>query len=165
MRRSGTRSLLLALALAGCGPYGFAGGGLPRHIRTVAILPFENETPAAELQRELLERMRNDLRSRLSLRDASEARADAIVRGTIVRYETDVPIGFSADPRQATTSRRKLQVTVDVEIIDQTTGKVLWARKGLIGEGEYPERGEAAGRQLALQRIVSEIIEGAQSQW
>lgn len=167
MRRSGIRSALLALPLlllAGC-LYGFAGGGLPSNIRTVAVLPFENETPAPELQRELLEQMRRDIRSRLSLRDASEARADAVVRGTIVRYETDVPIGFSADPRQATTSRRRLQITVDVEIVEQATGRVLWQRKGLTGEGEYAERAEATGRRLAMERIVSDIIEGAQSQW
>lgn len=155
---------LLLLLLAGCF-YGFAGGGLPSNIRTVAILPFENETPAAELQRELLEQLRRDIQGRLNLRDASEARAHAVVRGVIVRYETDVPISFSADPRQATTARRKLQITVDAEIVEQATGRVLWQRKGLVGEGEYQERAEVTGRRLAMERIVSEIIEGAQSQW
>ena len=167
MRPSGARSLALALLLAlltGC-VYGFAGGGLPSHIRTVAILPFENETPSAELQRELLEQLRRDIQSRLNLRDAPEARAHAIVRGTISRYETDIPISFSADPRQASSARRKLQITVDVEIVEQASGRVLWQRKGLIGEGEYAERAEAAGRRLAMERIASEIIEGAQSQW
>jgi hypothetical protein len=156
--------LLFLLLFAGCF-YGFAGGGLPSNIRTVAILPFENETPAAELQRELLEQLRRDLQGRLNLRDASEARAHAVVRGVISRYETDVPISFSADPRQASTARRKLQITVDVEIVEQATGRVLWQRKGLVGEGEYQERAEVSGRRLAMERIVSEIIEGAQSQW
>ena len=168
MRPSGVRSaslgLVLLLLLAGCF-YGFAGGGLPSNIRTVAILPFENETPASELQRELLEQLRRDLQSRLNLRDAPEARADAIVRGTIARYETDIPVSFSADPRQATSARRRLQLTVDVEIVEQATGRVLWQRKGLVGEGEYAERAEAVGRRTAMERIASEIIEGAQSQW
>ena len=40
MRRSGVGSLLLLpLLVAGC-LYGFAGGGFPAHIRTIAILPF-----------------------------------------------------------------------------------------------------------------------------
>ena len=168
MRASGVRSslasFLVLLLLAGCA-YGFAGGGLPSSIRTVAILPFENETPSSELQRELLERLRSDIQGRLNLRDASETRADAVVRGVIARYETDIPISFSADPRQATSARRKLQITVDVEIIEQSTGRVLWQRKGLVGEGEYPERAEINGRRLAMERIASEIIEGAQSQW
>jgi hypothetical protein len=109
--------------------------------------------------------MRHDIRSRLSLRDAGAASADAIVRGTIVRYETDIPVGVSADPRRATTAKRKLQITVDVEIIDQTNGKVLWQRKGVVGEGEYLERAEGEARRTAMERIVSDIIEGAQSQW
>jgi hypothetical protein len=32
-------------------------------------------------------------------------------------------------------------------------------------EGEYAEREEAVGRKTAIQRVVSDIIEGAQSQW
>lgn len=156
--------MFVLLLLSGCA-YGFAGGGLPSSIRTVAILPFENETPSAELQRELLERLRASIQSRLNLRDAPEARADAVVRGTIARYETDIPVSFSSDPRQATSARRRLQVTVDVEIVQQSTGRVLWQRKGLVGEGEYAERAEVSGRRIAMERIANEIIEGAQSQW
>src|SRR6266498_5896676 len=91
MRRSGLVSF--ALALTGCF-YGFAGGGLPSHVHTVAIIPFDNRTANPELQRELAESLRSQLRDRLGLRDATEARADAIVRGTIQRYETDIPVGF-----------------------------------------------------------------------
>jgi hypothetical protein len=161
IRRFGVASLL---ALAGCF-YSFAGGGLPSHIRTVAVLPFENETTAAELTRELSDALRKAMQSRLGLRDASESRANAVVRGTITKYEPDVPVAFSADPNQATSARRPLQISVDVEIVDQSTGKTLWERKGLSAEGEYAERAEADGRRQALERIVNDVIEGAQSQW
>src|SRR3954471_16514656 len=111
----------ITLSLSGCrlSPYHFAGGGSPPHVRTIAILPFENETPVPELQRELFETMRRQLESRLSLREAAESKADAVVRGTIVKYEIDVPIGYSSDPRQATSARRQLQMVVDVSIVDQ----------------------------------------------
>lgn len=165
IHRFGVRSLWLAALLTACFPYGFAGGGLPAHVRTVAVLPFDNETAAPELQRELFEAMRRELQRRLGLRDAAEAKADAIVRGTILRYDTDVPVGYSADPNQATTARRRLQIAVDVEIVDQTTGKTLWQRKGLTADGEYAERAESSGRKLALEKIVNDVIEGAQSQW
>jgi hypothetical protein len=105
------------------------------------------------------------LHDRLGLNDASEAKANAIVRGTIQRYEIDIPIGFSASNRQATTAKRMLQLVVDIEMIDQVTGKTLWQRKGLLAEGQYEERGEAAGRRQAIDRIINDIIEGAQSQW
>src|SRR5688500_20335331 len=79
---------------------------------------------------------------RLGLRDAQEDRATAIVRGTITKYEPDVPVAFSADPNQATSARRRLQISVDVEIVDLTIGKTLWERKGLTAEDEYADRAE-----------------------
>ena len=158
---------VLALCLGACrfSPYKFAGGGFPSRIRTVAILPFENDTPVPELQRELFEAMRRQIQSRLNLREASEAKADALVRGSIVKYEIDVPIGYSSDPRQATSARRQLQIVVDVTILDQTSGKSLWERKGLTAKGEYAERDEAGGRRQAIEHVINDVIEGAQSQW
>ena len=164
MRRSGVYSLVL-VALTACFPYGFTGGGLPSHIRTVAIVPFENQTATPELPRELSDALRTRLHDRLGLRDASESKANAIVRGTVQRYEVDIPIGFSAGNRQATTAKRRLELVVDIEMVDQVTGKTLWQRKGLLAEGQYQERGEADGRKQAIDRIVNDIIEGAQSQW
>jgi hypothetical protein len=160
------RRLLGALALIACvGCYGFAGGGLPSHVRTVAVMPIENETATPELPGELQEALRDGLRARLGLRAASEERASALVRGRITRYEPDIPVAFSSDPNQATTARRRLRVQVDIEIVDQVTGKTLWSRTGMQAEGEYAERGEAQGRRQAIERIVNDVIEGAQSQW
>ncbi|MDQ8151394.1 MAG: LPS assembly lipoprotein LptE [Gemmatimonadota bacterium] len=165
MRLPGRLALLLLIAsLTGC-LYGFAGGGLPTHIRTVAVMPFDNETATPELPRELQEALRQGMQSRLGLRDAPEDRASAVVRGTVTRYELDIPVGFSANPNQATSARRRLRVLVDIEIVDQVTGKVLWQKTGVSAEGEYADRGEAEGRKQAIERIVTEIIEGAQSQW
>lgn len=167
MRMPSRRSLLVALlsvTVTGC-LYGFAGGGLPTHIRTVAVMPFDNETATPELPRELQEALRRGMQDRLGLRDAPEDRASAVVRGTVTRYELDIPVGFSANPNQATSARRRLRVLVDIEIVDQVTGKVLWQKTGVSAEGEYADRGEAEGRKQAIDRIVTEIIEGAQSQW
>ncbi|HET7457682.1 MAG TPA: DUF4136 domain-containing protein [Gemmatimonadaceae bacterium] len=152
-------------ALAGCFPYGFAGGGLPSHVKTIAVLPFDNQTPSPDIQREMFDAMRRGLRSRLGLRDAPESRADAILRGTLLRYDADIPVAYSADPRRSTSARRRLQVVLDVELVDQKSGKALWQRKGLTAEGEYAESAEAAGRQQAIDRIVTDVVEGAQSQW
>src|SRR5688500_13486039 len=163
MRRSGALSFLMLFTA--CIPYGFAGGGLPSHVRTVAVIPFENLTATPEIQQEIALALRTELRSRLGLREAAESRANAIVRGTIQRYETDIPVGYSAGNPNQTSARRQLQISVDIEMIDQASGKTLWQRKGLLAEGQYEERGEATGRRQAIERIVSEMIQGAQSQW
>lgn len=168
MRRFGTLfSIFLTLAaLGGCSVhYGFAGGGLPANIRTMAVLPFDNQTTSPDVQRELLDAMRRELQKRLGVRDASESRADAIVRGVITAYDVDVPVAVSANPQQAVSARRRLQLTIDVEIVEQANGHVLFQRKGMSGQGDYDERAEAAGRTAAIQKVVNDIVEGAQSQW
>jgi len=60
---------------------------------------------------------------------------------------------------------RVVGFAVDVEILDQTTGKTLWNRRGLVAQGDYDERQEAEGRRRAIEKLVRDIIEGAQSQW
>jgi len=157
-------STCVFVLLAGCN-YGFAGGGLPPHVRTVAVIPFDNETSSSELPRELAEALREGLEQRLGLRAAAEERADAILRGKIVRFDIDVPVAVSADRQQATSARRRLVISVNIELVDQASGKVLWGRNGLLAEGEYAERAEAAGRRQAIDRIVADVVEGAQSQW
>jgi hypothetical protein len=164
MRRSGIASLLL-IALTGC-LYTFSGGsGLPGHIRTVAVLPFENETANPDISTELHQELREAFRRRLGLREAPEGRANAVVTGRITRYEPDVAVGFSADPARATTARRRVQIAIDIEVFDPSTGRALFKRQGLAAEGEYDERAEAAGRQQAIERLINDIIDGAQSQW
>lgn len=167
MKRSGFASLALVLALltSGCLYSLSGGGGLPKHVRTVAVIPFENETASPELTGELHQELRKAMADRLGLRDAAERRAHAVVTGKITSYEADVPIAFSADPTRATSARRRLQLRVDVRIEDRTTGRVLFERSGISAEGEYAEREEATGRKQAIQRIVNDIVEGAQSQW
>jgi hypothetical protein len=160
--------LLVAASLSACWRYGFAGGGLPPNIKTVAILPFDNETATAELQQQLYDAMHKTLEGRLGLRDESETRADAIVKGTILRYDTDVPIGYSGTGtgvQSVSPTRRKLELSVNVEIDDQITGKTLWKRDGLVADGQYAEGAEDDGRKQALQKIVELMVEGAQSQW
>ncbi len=155
----------LLLLCTGC-LYGFSGGGgLPKNLRSAAIQPFDNQTAVPELQREVLEQLRKGMRDRLNLRDAIEAKADVLVRGAIVRYDVDLPAGVSADPRQTNSTRRRLQIVIDVEIVDQTTGRTLLKRAGLSQEGQYPEGGEVSGRKNAIETLVAQLIEGMQSQW
>src|SRR6266550_184758 len=150
------------LALAAC-LYGFAGGGLP-NIKTVAILPFDNQTPEPALTKEVNDAVLEAFQGRLGLRPAAEANADAVVRGRVVRYESDVPLSFQSGQRPDVT-RRQVQITVDVELFNQRDNKSLWQKQGLTVVGEYPPPQEAAGRKVALQKLVNDLVDGAQSQW
>ena len=164
---SGFLASLSSLALAGC-LYGFAGGGLPPNIKTVAVLPFDNQTAEPTLTQEISVAVREAVQGRLGLRQASERQADAVVRGTITRYEPDLPVAYTGDEGdggQVTVTRRLVQISVSVEILDQDGGKPLWERSGLLLEGDYDPGQEAEGRRKALDKLVTNIVEGAQSQW
>jgi hypothetical protein len=145
--------------------YGFAGGGFAPHIKTVAIIPFDNLTPEPALTQEVSAAVREAMEDRLGLRAAGEATADAVVRGRVVRYEPDVPTTIRPGVGEVEVTRRQVQITVDVEIVDQKEGRTLWRRQGLLALGEYTPPQEAEGRRRALERIVEELVQGAQSQW
>src|SRR5579872_2479630 len=166
MRRSGTwiSSVLLVYASACAVHYGFAGGGLPGNIHTMAVMPFDNQTASPDVGKSLYDEMHSELQQRLGVRDASQEKADALVRGVIQAYDADVPVGISANT-QTTSARRRLQVTIDVEIVDQTNGRALFQRKGLQGIADYTEGQEASARLEAVKKLVNDIVEGAQSNW
>jgi hypothetical protein len=163
--KSGFLVILSTLAVGGC-LYGFAGGGLPPSIKTVAVLPFDNQTPEPTLTQEISRAVREALEQRLGLRQSAEPRADAVVRGSITRYEPDLPVAYQGgEDSEVTVTRRQVQITVNVEILDQKQGKPLWQRSGLIAKGDYESGREAEGREKALDDLIVNIVEGAQSQW
>jgi hypothetical protein len=140
-------------------------GGLDPSLRTVAVLPLENKTTTPGLDRELTELLSNDIRRRLGLREAPESRADVIVTGTIAKYDVDMPVAFSADPGRGAGTRRKLQVWVDISIRNPSSGRILYQKTGVSADGQYAEGAEADGRKEAFAKVVSDIIQGIQSQW
>jgi hypothetical protein len=122
-------------------------------------------TAEPALTQEVNTAVRVALEDRLGLRLAGEASADAVVRGRVVRYEPDLAIAVRAGEGQAEVTQRQVQVIVDVEIVDQRDGRPLYTRRGLSITGPYEPPQEAEGRRVALEKLVTEIVDGAQSQW
>lgn len=170
IRRPGVRNSLAGLALlagltTGC-IYGFAGGGLPPDIKTVAVLPFDNQTADPTLTQAVTQAVTDAMEGRLGLRRATEASADAIVRGAILNYQSDIPLSFqSGNAGNVQVTARRVQITLRVEIYDQKSGKTLWQATSMTVDGEYSPPQETDGRQKALDKLVANIVDGAQSQW
>lgn len=162
----GVVASLSVIALAGC-LYKFSGGGLPPEIKTVAVMPFDNLTAEPALTLEIAQAVRDAVEGRLGLRQAGESQADAVVRGTITRYDPDLPVAYTgnASNQQVDVTKRLVQITLSVEIVAQKSGRTLWQRSGLILDGDYAPGLEAEGRQKAVDKLVTDIVEGAQSQW
>ena len=135
------------------------------NIKTVAIIPFDNLTPEPSLTQDVNDAVREAVEGRLGLRLAGEATADAVVRGRVTRYDPDVPLVVRPGAGQVEVTKRQVQLMVDVEIIDQRDQKTLWAGRGLTIVGEYTPPQEAEGKRIALQKLVTQIVDGAQSQW
>lgn len=135
----------------------------------MAVLPFDNLTAEPALLGQVNDAVRQAVESRLGLRQAAEEQADAVVRGVITRYEPDVPLAFTGRDAQSaqnvSVTRRLVQLTVNVEILDVRNNRTLWQRQGLLVEGDYEPGQEAEGRRKALERLTINIVEGAQSQW
>jgi hypothetical protein len=165
IRQSGVISALLLLLLtASCRfPYGFAGGGLDASLRTFALVPIQNPTTTPGLERELGELLAADMK-RLRLREVPESQAHVLVTGKIIKYDVDIPVAFSADRRTASGTRRRLEVTVEIEMTEVASGKVI-LKRSISQSGEYAESAEATGRREAFTRIVNDVIAGVQSQW
>ena len=152
--------------LLGSACYGFAGGGFAPHLKTVAILPFDNLTADPAMTFLVSEAVRDALERRLGLRLSAEATADALVRGRVVRYEPGIALAVqSGNDGNFQVNKRQLQLVVDIELIDQKEGKTVWQRQGLSVIGEYNEGQELDGRRIALEKLTNEIVDGAQSQW
>jgi len=155
------------LALAACN-YSFRAGSFPpQHISTIAIEPFENQTARFELSAELYDQLLRTLPGSLGIRTAGADVADAIVRGTITRYDVAAPnyrAGQAGQPPEVL--QRQVSISVSVEIVDLVENVILWESTNLAAQGEFPEGSpEDGGRELAMDRLVQRIVDGAQSNW
>lgn len=162
------RSLVFVLPLlTGC-LYSFTGGGLPRHIRSIAIVQFENVTPQPQIETDLDIELQQELPRNLNVRIAAEDAADAIVRGRIVSYD-DQAINIEPSRRDEFISvqTRRIRITYEAEIYDLLEDRPLWRAQSATVTGEYnPEsENEMEGMARAIEMLVERIIEGAQSQW
>lgn len=168
MRR--TISSLLALALIGC-TFGFAGGGLPPSIRTVAVAPFENNTADPSLAQLVQLAVKQAVESRLGLRAAAESQADAVVTGKITRYDPDQPLSYVGNPTSSGTAnrvdvtRRQVELTVDITVVEQKTGRTLWDGKNQLVQGDYQPGHEEDGKRKALALLVNKVIDGVHQNW
>tara|TARA_Y100000590_G_scaffold465153_1_gene636616 strand:+ start:2922 stop:3455 length:534 start_codon:yes stop_codon:yes gene_type:complete len=165
--RMAMMSIIAILMLSGCN-YSFRSGSFPDHIRTVAILPFENDTNRFELTQEVHDELLRELPRALGITNAGEDVADAIVQGRIVRYDLTTPLFRPGQERdQVDVLQRQVSIRVEVELIDINQNVILWDDLALTSEGQYLEESESeeVGRAEAIQLLVQRIVDGAQSNW
>ena len=163
MRRMRTRKLLISLllishysliiVLPGCA-YSFSGSSVPKHLKTVAIPLFEDQSGFGEaglretLTRRLTELFINDN----SLEVAERNTADSILEGSIVTVQ-DAPSVIAPGEQ---VSKRRITMTVHVIYQDMKLRKKMW-EKDFSRWGEYSIGAET--RTTALTQAVNQVTE------
>ncbi len=172
MSRSSLMRALVALPIllggVGCN-YSFRAGSFPPpHIKTIAVAPFDNETARFELTGEVYDELLRELPRALGIRTAGEDMADAVVRGTITRYDVIAPSYRAAEPGQpAQVLQRQVNIGASIQIVDLVENVILWEDRNVTAQGEFAEASETedVGRQEAIKLLIQKIVDGAQSNW
>lgn len=171
-RSSMWTGVIASILVAGCA-YGFAGGGLPPEIKTVAVMPFENLSTDPTIAQEVNESVREAIEDRLGLRNASEEQADVVVTGTVRSYEPDQPVSYRGSGTQegqqrggtVEVSQRLLRINVDIEMMERATEQNVLRKKAFSVSQQYSPGNEATGRREAMSQLIDDLVEEAQKQW
>lgn len=160
--------LALAAGIAGCN-YGFrGGGGFPSHVQSVYIAPLENETVQFDVDQQIFRQLTERLPRAFGVRLAGERSADAVVRGRVTRYE-DAAQNYRPGQVEGSVEvlQHQVQITMNIQIIDVQRNEILYDGSGLSGRGEYrPDtQSEDVARTRAIEALIQQIVDRAQSQW
>lgn len=167
---AGLAAAVLAILTAGCG-YRVAGRAdlLPKNIRTIAVMPFQNATAryrlsdrlAAAITREFLSRTRYDV-------VADPNQADAELTGSVASVNA-YSVVFDPSTGRATTVQ--MHVYLNLQLRDRKTGAVLFARDRMevreryeisLDQAAYLEESDAAMDRLSrdvARSVVSAVLE------
>ena len=139
--------------LSGCA-YSFSGSSVPKHLKTIAIPLFEDQSGFGEpgLKESFTTALINLFVNDNSLQVAEQNTADSILEGSIVAVQ-DAPSIIS--PGEQVTTRR---VTINVRVTyqDLKLRKKVW-EKNFSNWGEYSTSGET--RTVALTQAVNKVTE------
>lgn len=116
---------------------------LPNSLTKIAVQPFENKTGQPNVDQLLTQKTIQDFIADGRLNVVAEHDADAIVHGTLQRYDKIV---LTRDANQVP-QQYKLQLIVDIDFIDAKTLKQTWTTRRTIDLTPQPDNGEKEGAQ------------------
>ena len=154
------------LLMAGCVGYQ-VGTTLPRHLRSVSVESFKNESGEplldAELKRAVLQEIQREGQLRLLDRESAAIH----LSGTITGYSLE-PMRYDQN-RPKTVSEYRSLVTVRIRAVEARTGKVIVEQK-VVGDATLSAAGDLTTlRRMALpeaaRQAAHEIVNAVVSAW
>ena len=120
----------------GCG-YHVAGRGatLPKEIRTIAVVAFENKTTRHRIEQRLTEAVVREFLARTKYRIVPvESEADAVLRGEVTSVESSAVLFDTATGRATT---MLVTVRMNVRLAERPSGNVLYENSSFLFREEY----------------------------
>lgn len=153
--------VLLASLVLGCGVYTFNPSG-KSSIKSIAIVPFENQTDRYELTDRLTEIIVDQFIEDGNLKVLPESSADAVLSGVLTRYLRVVNIYTETDE----VTEYKVLMDFRITLTDPKTGKELWTEQ-MNQEGTFSAETETEedGQARAGARLVEAILDKTTKSW
>ncbi len=147
--------------ISGCGVYTFNPGG-KSSIKTIAVTQFDNNTVEASLTSQLTDLIVNAFIADGNLKVVAEDQADAILSGTLVRYERKA-VNFTAGD---TVNLYAVDLVFDITLKDRKSEKDIW-KDNFVSEGVYSvdKETEETGQSKAIAELVTDIINRTTKSW
>lgn len=156
---------LLLFFIAGCGIYSFTGSSLPKHLRTVMIQQFLNQSLEPNVAEEVTQRISQEILTGNLLRIVNE-NGDATIQGKIISYSNN-PYTFSAlETKQINVNQYIVRIVADVEFMDNTKNEPLY-KGSITGEGVYDfgSQTEQDGKIKAIRQLVEKVMQNSVQGW
>jgi len=146
--------IILALVLAGCGIYSFS-GSMRSGIETIAVPVFENKSVEFGIAEELTSGVIDEFVSDNTLKVIPKSNADAILNGTITRYDR---VAYTYDENDQV-QEYKVNITVNVNL-SKTDGTIVWEEAALNAYGIYSADSETEedGKIRAIAKAAEDIV-------
>lgn len=126
--------IICTVLVAACG-YQFAGQGeFPEGVQHIYIEVFDNRTSKTGIERIVTNQVIFEFtRQRQSSLAGSASQADAVLKGVITRIRTRTIARVGTE----LASQREVTMTVDLKLVRQDGGKILWAANGVSERQTY----------------------------
>ena len=151
---------ILSLACACCGYHrAKLDNPLLANVKTIAIPYFKNKTFEPEAEKIFTNAFMNEFIESRKLQIVGPTEADVILYGTVRNLKEDA-LAHNSDDKAL---EYIVQMVVDLQLEERTTGKVLWKRKGMRQGEDFPVftdiQASEASKRMALQKIAADLAE------